>query len=178
MRSRTIKTNIKARLKPLAKVALALLSLVASGLTMADNQGCHHGQAAYNHLVGEKGGIRVAQLAKGLDLTDAQQSAINAVITSQQASESKNRQTISRQLLELAQLASGSDAYIVKAKAIGAMQGEAMAQSLIESARLDVQILDLLTAEQARQYQQMLDEMAYKGSEHRQKHAKKDNRST
>ena len=165
---------------------------MATGLSIAAGKGehggwghmggmsYHHGAGheVEHHWGGKKSDMRVGHLAKALDLTDAQKDAIKGIMKTQHQAMSVSHQAMNGHLLELSKLASGSDAFIAKAKAIGALHGEAMSQGLIEHASAEVQILALLTLEQVKQYKQMHDEMAAKRAEHMQKHEKKANHST
>ena len=149
-------------------------------------KGCHHNggvggdgveQEGYGHKGGKKGGMMLRHMAKALDLTDAQKSAIKDIMKGQRNSASGGHQAMVAQLLELQQLESGSDAYIAKARAIGAIQGQALGQRLIDRANIEVQITDVLTPEQVEKYQQMRNEMAYKRAEHMEKRSKKSDHS-
>ena len=165
---------------------------MATGLSIAASKGEHRGwghlggmsclhgagHEIENHWGGKKSDMRAGHLVKGLDLTGAQKDAIKGIMKSQHQAMSVNHQAMAAHLLELAKLASGSDAYIAKAKAIGALHGEAMGQGLIKHANIEAQILALLTLEQVEQYKQMHDEMSAKRAEHMQKHDKKANHST
>jgi len=177
MRNNFIRLVFNSRFIRPHMAALALLSLAATGLAMAGSAVCHHGAgvAAYDHLVGNKSDMRLAHLAKRLDLTDAQQSAIEQVIRTQQQGALITHRQMALQLTELAQSDSVSDAYIAKAKAIGSLQGEAMGRGFIERAYLEAQIFSLLTSEQAQQYQQMRDDMTHKRAQHMQNIIKKAN---
>ena len=150
---------------------------------MADGKGCHHDggeggeQEGYGHKGGKKGGMMMRHMAKALDLTDAQKSAIKDIMKDQRNGASGGHQAMAAQLLELGQLESGSDAYIAKAKAIGMLQGQAMGQRLIDRANVEAQITDVLTPEQVEQYQQMRNEMADKRAEHMENRGKKGDHS-
>jgi Spy/CpxP family protein refolding chaperone len=168
------------------------MGLMAAGLSIAANKGehggwghtggqsCHHGAGheTEDYWGGKKSDMRVDHLAKVLDLTDAQKNAIQAIMKSQHQARSVSHQAVGKHLAELAQLASGSDAFSVKAKEIGALHGEATSQGLIEHAHAELQVLALLTLEQVEQYKQMHAEMAEKRAQHMQNHNKKANHST
>ena len=141
---------------------------------------CHHGvgHETEDYWGGKKTDMRMGHLAKVLDLTDAQKNAIKAIMKSQHQARSVSHQAMAKHLAELAQLASGSNAYTAKAKIIGALHGEAMSQGLIAHAHAEAQVLALLTLEQMEQYKQMHAEMAEKRAQHMQKHNKKANHST
>ena len=174
---------------------LALVGLVGAGMAMADGKGehggwgkmggkgYHHGDAhdggqeGYGHKGDKKGGMMARRMSKALDLTDAQESAIEDIIKGQHKGASDGHQAMAAQLLELEQLESGSDAYIAKAKAIGTLQGQAMGQRLIDQANIEAQIKDVLTPEQVEQYQEMRSEMADKRAEHMEKRGKKGDHS-
>jgi Spy/CpxP family protein refolding chaperone len=173
-------TLIKRSLIILPTIALA--GLMASGMAMADSQGDHGGWGemggkSYSNM-GAKGAKKMLRnMDKALDLTDAQEDAIKDIMTGQYEGATGGREAVAAHLTELAQLESGSDAYIAKAKAIGALQGEAMGQRLIDRANTEAQILDVLTPEQVEKYQQMRDKMAERRAERMEKHTKKDDQS-
>jgi Spy/CpxP family protein refolding chaperone len=182
---------------------IALAGLVAAGMAMADSKGDHGGwgemgdkyfhhscdlkeshggdEKGHGHKYGKKGGNRgdmvVRYMSKVLDLTDAQQGAIKDIMKGQHEGMSGGHQSMSAQLADLAQLDSGSDAYIAKAKEIGALQGEAMGQRLIDQANMEAQVLSVLTPEQVEKFQVMHDEMTEKRAEHMQNHDKKGDHS-
>ena len=182
---------------------IALAGLVTAGMAMADSKGDHGGSGKmggkYFHYscvhngshdgnkeghgdkYGKKGGNRsdmmVRYMSKALDLTDAQQGAIKDIMKGQHEGMSGDHQATAAQLSDLAQLDSGSDAYIAKAKEIGALQGEAIGQRLIDRANMEAQVLSVLTPEQVEKFQVIHDEMTEKSAEHMQKHDKKGDHS-
>jgi Spy/CpxP family protein refolding chaperone len=173
-------TLIKRSLIILPTIALA--GLVASGMAMADSKGDHDGWGeiggkSYSNM-GAKGAKKMLRyMDKALDLTDAQEDAIKDIMKDQHEGMSGGHQAMAAHFSELAQLKSGSNAYIAKAKVIGALQGEAMGQRLIDRANTEAQISDVLTPEQVKKYQVMHGEMTEKRAERMEKHTKKDDHS-
>jgi len=160
--------------------SIALAGVFATGAVMADGKDCKRGnghdgkgQRGMGHKGGKKGGMMMHRMANKLDLTDAQQDAIKDIMQILHQGGSGQHQAMAAALAELAQLEAGSDAYIAKARAIGAKQGEAMVQRLISKAGLEQQIQALLTPEQLEMYQELHAEMAEHRSERIQKHNKK-----
>jgi len=160
--------------------SIALAGIFATGAVMADGKDCKRGNGhdgkgyeGMGHKGGKKGGIMAHRMAKKLDLTDAQQDAIKDIMQAQHQGANGGHQDMAAALAELAQLEAGSDAYIAKAKAIGATQGEAMAQRLINKADVEQQVKALLTPEQLEKYQAMHAEMAEHRAERMQNHNKK-----
>ena len=154
---------------------IALAGLVATGMAMAGNQGDHGG---WGKMGGNRSDMMVGRMSTALNLTDAQESAVKDIMKGQHKGQSGGHQAMAVQFSELGQLESGSDAYIAKAKSIGALQGEAMGRRLIERANVEMQIVDLLTPEQVEQYQQMRNNMADKRAEHMGNLGKKGNHSS
>lgn len=137
---------------------------------MAGSKNCHHGgHEGYSQMGGmhgilgmhghKQGKKMMRHMARSLDLTDVQEDAIKDLMQAQYEGMSEGHQAIKQQLEQLGQLESGSDAYIAKAKEIGALQGEAMGQRLIERDNFEVQIMALLTPIQVEQYQEMRNKM-------------------
>lgn len=158
---------------------LALAGLAAAGAAMADGKGgaCKHadnsghghkgkmGHEGHKDLNGKKGQHKAAMgrhMAQQLDLTDAQKDAIKDIMTAAHDGAKTGRGAMAQSFGELAALESGSDAYIAKAKEIGAQQGAAMAQRLIDRANVDAQIMSVLTPEQAEKFQELRAKMAAK----------------
>jgi Spy/CpxP family protein refolding chaperone len=161
---------------------IALASLVASGMAMAHSKGDHDGWwemggKSYSNMGAKRAKKMLRHMGKALDLTDAQEDAIKDIMTGQNEGTTGGREAMAADLTELAQLESGSDAYIAKAKAIGALQGEAMGQRLIDQANMEAQVLSVLTPEQVEKFQVMHDEMTERRAEHMQKHEKKGDHS-
>ncbi|MCS5558582.1 MAG: Spy/CpxP family protein refolding chaperone [Oceanospirillaceae bacterium] len=157
--------------------SIALAGVFATGAVMADGKDCKRGNGhdgkgkqSMGHKGGKKGGMMAHRMAKKLDLTDAQQDAIKDIMQAQHQDASGQHQAMAAALAELAQLEAGSDAYIAKAKAIGAIQGDAMAQRLINKADVEQQVQALLTPEQLKKYQTMHAAMAERRAERMQKH--------
>jgi Spy/CpxP family protein refolding chaperone len=163
-----MRTLIKRGLIFVPTVVLA--GLMASGMAMAHSKDDHGGWGkmggkSYAHMGAKHANKMVRHMAKALDLTDAQEDAIKDIMKGQhdQHKESTGgRQAMTDQFSELEQLESGSDAYIAKAKEIGALRGAAFGQRLIDRANVEAQILEVLTPEQVEKFQQMRDEMAEK----------------
>jgi Spy/CpxP family protein refolding chaperone len=153
---------------------IALACLVAAGMAMADSKWDHGG---WGEMGGNRSDMMVRYMSKVLDLTDAQQGAIKDIMKGQHEVMSGGHQAMAAQLSDLSQLDLGSDAYIAKAKEIGALHGEAMGQRLIDQANMEAQVLSLLTPEQVEKFQVMHDEMIEKRAEHMQKHDKKGDHS-
>ena len=90
IRRKTIKTYIKRSLYIVPTIALALVGLMVTGLSIAASKGeyggwghmggksCHHGvgHETEDYWGGKKTDMRMGHLAKVLDLTDAQKNAI------------------------------------------------------------------------------------------------------
>lgn len=152
--------------------SIALAGIFATGAVMADGKGCHHSdtqhtdQKSYAYKGGKQGHKMVRRIANSLDLTEAQEGTIKHIMKSQHKGALGDQRAMAAQLIELRQLESGTDAYIAMATAIGTLHGQDMAQRLIERANVEAQIVDVLTPEQAEQYQAMRDEMADKRAEH------------
>ena len=173
--------------------ALVLAGVMAAGAAMADTKDDHRswgamgGQDSYHgHNEGKNGGRTVDKMiqhmSKALDLTDAQEDAIKDTIKGQHKGQHNaivvaNRQAMAKHFSELAQLESGSEAYIAKAKAIGALQGKAIAQGLIDRASIQKQVMDLLTPEQVQKFQVMSNKMIQKRASHMDNHYKKGDHS-
>jgi len=144
---------------------------VGAGLALADDKDCEHGAqdsraqmdgkhsryGKHGHKQGEK---MMRRMVKSLDLTEVQEDAIKDLMQAQYDGMYHEHNVMTQELKQLSQLDSGSDAYIAKAKEIGALQGESMAQRLIQRAGVQSQIMDFLTPEQVEQYQEMHNEMA------------------
>ena len=180
-------TSLKRALIIVPSIALA--GIFATGAAIADGKSegkdCQHGKGEHaqegGHKGGKKGGMMDQRMdnrmgkrmVKQLDLTDAQGDAIKDVMQAHHQGAKSGHADMATQFSELAQLESGSDAYIAKAKAIGAMQGEIMAQRLIDKANIEAQIIALLTPEQAEKFAEMQDEMAEHRADRMEKHGKK-----
>jgi len=141
---------------------------VGAGLALADDKDCEHGNQdsraqmdgkhdKHSHKQGEK---MMRRMVKSLDLTEVQEDAIKDLMQAQYDGMYHEHNVMTQELKQLSQLDSGSDAYITKAREIGALQGESMAQRLIQRAGVQSQIMDFLTPEQVEQYQEMHNEMA------------------
>jgi Spy/CpxP family protein refolding chaperone len=164
---------------------IALAGVMAAGVTIADSKddnigwGVMGGQDSYHgRSHGDNDGHSIDRMtrhmSKALDLTGAQQAAIKDIMKGQRTGDGvANRQVMEMHFSELAQLQSGSDAYTAKAKEIGALQGEAIGQGLIDRANMQTQVMAVLTPEQVEEFQLMRDKMADKRASHMGKHHKK-----
>ena len=129
----------------------------ADGASHGDQKGHAKMDGKHGHKQSKK---MIRRMAKTLNLTDVQEDAVKALMQAQHEGMSGHQDVMSLQLDQLAQLDAGSDAYMAKAKEIGTLQGEAMGQRLIERGNTQAKIMDLLTPEQAEEYQQMHKKMA------------------
>lgn len=150
---------------------LALVGLLGAKASFADGKEGHHkkgmhGEHGGKYAEGKKGKQRtkkmMRKMSKTLDLSEAQEEAMLEIMQAQQDSMMQNRQAMQDQLEKLRSLEAGSDAYLALAKEIGAMQGEAMTQRLVQRGETQAQIMALLTPEQVEKYEAMHAEKAEK----------------
>jgi periplasmic protein CpxP/Spy len=133
----------------IAAVAILLLGAIAVSQTIR--------KAGYRHRGGMFGGHMLAFYAHRLDLTEAQQAQMKDIMT-------KEKPALKPLLLQLAQtrhqmrqLEEGENFNEAQVRALATQQSQAMTELIVQKARIESEMLQVLTPDQKTKFKEMMD---------------------